>query len=61
VAAVEWTWKRAEFLPWLKADDNAVSNRYAFDVTKADSIFDLLLEKGHIKLIAGQDTFGRRA
>ena len=53
IAVVEWTWKRAEFLPWLKANGDDVNNKYAFDITKADMIFDLLLEKGHIKLTAG--------
>lgn len=50
VAAVEWVWKHSEYMPWAKAKDGEENRKYAFDVNKADKIFDLLLEKGQIKL-----------
>jgi hypothetical protein len=37
--------------PWARADSNDV-DKVDFDITKADRIFDMLLEKGHIKLTA---------
>jgi hypothetical protein len=53
VAAVKWAWKQTKFKPWLKASEKIINNKYTFDITKADKIFDLLLEKVHIKLTAG--------
>jgi hypothetical protein len=50
VAAIEFTWKHIEMCPWAKADSSN-ANKVDFDITKADKIFDMLLEKGHIKLI----------
>jgi hypothetical protein len=37
--------------PWARADSNDV-DKVDFDITKADRIFDMLLEKGHIKSTA---------
>jgi hypothetical protein len=52
VAAVDWAWKHAEYMPWAKSKivDNEDDKTYSFDITKADKIFDYLLEKGQIKL-----------
>jgi ribosome maturation protein Sdo1 len=48
---VEWTWKHLEFCPWARSNSDD-ADKFDFDVTKADRIFDMLLEKGHIKLTA---------
>jgi hypothetical protein len=39
-------------MPWAKSKivDNEDDKTYSFDITKADKIFDYLLEKGQIKL-----------
>jgi hypothetical protein len=52
VVAVDWAWKHAEDMPWAKSKivDNEDDKTYSIDITKADKIFDYLLEKGHIKL-----------
>jgi len=48
---VDWVWKYSEYIPWakkkLREEDK---NKFNFDITKADKIFDYLLEKGQIKL-----------
>lgn len=47
IGAAEWTWsKKPVSCPWVKVTEY----NYDFDVTKADKIFDLLLEKGQIQL-----------
>ena len=47
VAITEWTWGKAHVsCPWVKETESA----YDFDVKKAYKIFDLLLEKKHLKL-----------
>jgi beta-xylosidase len=40
-------------MPWAKSKivDHEEDKTYSFDITKADKIFDYLLEKGQIKLI----------
>jgi hypothetical protein len=49
VATVKWTWGKARVsCPWVKEIENA----YDFDVTKADKIFDLLLETKQLRLPA---------
>ena len=47
IGIAEWTKNRKTIsCPWVKvAEDN-----YDFNITKADQIFDLLLEKGHLQL-----------
>jgi hypothetical protein len=49
--AVEWIWRHSELFPWAKTNSND-ADKYDFDVTKADKIFDMLIEKGHIQLTA---------
>jgi hypothetical protein len=49
IAASEWNWGNKTVMvpsPWGKE----VEESYDFDVTKADKLFDFLLEKGRIKL-----------
>ena len=49
VAAAEWNWGKKIVMvpnPWGRG----VEERYDFDVTKLDKLFDFLLEKGQIKL-----------
>jgi hypothetical protein len=51
IAASEWNWGNKTVMvpsPWGKE----VEESYDFDVTKADKLFDFLLEKGQIKLLA---------
>ena len=51
IAAAEWNWGKKIVMdpnPWGKE----VEESYDFDVTKADKLFDFLLEKGQIKLPA---------
>jgi hypothetical protein len=49
VTIVEWTWGKAPVsCPWVKESENT----YDFDVKKADRIFDLLLEKKQLRLLA---------
>jgi hypothetical protein len=52
VAAIDWAWKHADYMPRAKSKivDNEDDKTYTFDITKADKIFDYLLEKGQIKL-----------
>ena len=48
VVATEWSWGKKTVLvpsPWGKEEN------YDFDVTKADKLFDFLLDKGQIKLL----------
>ena len=45
IAAAEWSWSKRIVMvsnPWRKE----VEESYDFDVTKADKLFDFLLEKG---------------
>ncbi|XP_066320003.1 uncharacterized protein [Miscanthus floridulus] len=47
IGVAEWTWnKKTVSCPWVKESEDT----YDFDVSKADKIFDLLLEKGQLKL-----------
>ena len=49
VVITEWTWGKAPIsCPWVKESENT----YDFDVKKADKIFDLLLEKKQLRLLA---------
>jgi hypothetical protein len=49
VMTVEWTWGKAGVsCPWVKEKKNV----YDFDVKKADRIFDLLLDKKQLQLLA---------
>ena len=51
IAVAEWNWGKKIVMvpnPWGKE----VEESYDFDVTKADKLFDFLLEKGQIKLPA---------
>ena len=49
VAAANWTWGKAPIsCPQLKQTESS----YDFDNKKADKIFDLLLEKKHLRLPA---------
>ena len=51
VAAVDWVWKYSEYIPWAKnKSTEEEKKKFNFDITKADKIFDYLLEKGQIKL-----------
>jgi len=52
VAAVDWVSKYSEYIPWAKdKSTEKEGKKFNFDITKADKIFDYLLEKGQIKLI----------
>ena len=51
IATANWNWGKKTVMvlnPWGKE----VEESYDFDVTKADKLFDFLLEKGQIKLPA---------
>jgi hypothetical protein len=49
VTAANWTWgKTPVSYPWVKETESA----YDFDIKKADKIFDLLLEKKQLRLLA---------
>jgi hypothetical protein len=51
IVVAEWNWGKKTVMvpsPWGKE----VEENYDFDVTKADKLFDFLLEKGQIKLPA---------
>jgi hypothetical protein len=51
VAAVEWNWSKKIVIvpnPWGRENEES----YDFDITKADRLFNFLLEKGQIKLLA---------
>ena len=51
IAVTEWNWGKKMVMvpnPWGKG----VEESYDFDVTKSDKLFDFLLEKGQIKLLA---------
>jgi len=51
VAAVDWVWKYSEYIPWDKNKSiEEEKKKFNFDITKADKIFDYLLEKGQIRL-----------
>ena len=52
VAAVDWVWKYSEYIPWAKAKNIEEVEKYGFDITKADKIFDMLLNEGLLKLYA---------
>ena len=48
---MDWVWKYSEYIPWAKNKSTEEEKKTLnFDVTKADKIFDYLLEKGQIKL-----------
>lgn len=51
VAVVDWVWKHTEYIPWAKDKSADENKKYDFDISKADKIFDYLLDKGQIKLI----------
>jgi hypothetical protein len=52
VAAAEWARsKKIIACPWVKSSGK--EERYDFDITKADKIFDLLLRERQIQLPAG--------
>lgn len=47
VGIAEWTWNNKPMsCPWVKV----MEDNNDFDITKADKIFDLLLEKGQLQL-----------
>lgn len=49
VAAVDWVWKYSKYIPWAKNKSaEEEKKKFNFDITKADKIFDYLLEKGQI-------------
>lgn len=49
VDIVEWTWSKKQVTcPLLKSTED----KYDFDITKADKIFDFLLERGQLWLLA---------
>jgi len=51
VAAIDWVWKYSENISWAKNESTEEERKkFNFDITKADKIFDYLLEKGQIKL-----------
>ena len=51
VAAMDWVWKYSECILWAKNKSiEEEKKKFNFDITKADKIFDYLLEKGQIKL-----------
>ena len=51
MATVDWVWKYSEYIAWAKnKSTEEEKNKFNFDITKADKIFDYLLEKGQIKL-----------
>jgi hypothetical protein len=51
VVAIDWVWKYSEYIPWAKnKSTEEEKKKFNFDITKADKIFDYLLEKGQIKL-----------
>jgi hypothetical protein len=47
---VDWVWKHSEYIPSTKNKSIEEEKKFNFDITKADKIFDYLLEKGQIKL-----------
>ena len=48
---VDWIWKYSEYIPWAKnKSTEEEGKKFNFNITKADKIFDYLLEKGQIKL-----------
>lgn len=49
IDAIEWNWGNNKVVidhPWGRAQE-----RFYFDTSKAEKIFDYLLEKGHIKMV----------
>ena len=56
IVVAKWNWGKKIVMvpnPWGKE----VEESYDFDVTKADKLFDFLLEKGQIKLPANHVIF----
>jgi hypothetical protein len=51
IAVVDWVWKYSEYIPWAKNKSTEEERKkFNFDITKADKIFEYLLEKGQIKV-----------
>ena len=51
MATLDWVWKFSEYIPCAKnKSTEEEKKKFNFDITKADKIFDYLLEKGQIKL-----------
>ena len=52
VVAVDWVWTYSEYIPWAKNKSiEEEKKKFNINITKADKVFDYLLEKGQIKLI----------